>query len=51
MFDMPLTAQDSIGLVWERDAALPFKYHDSVEDKDKTITYMIGKSNTILSKN
>lgn len=43
MFDMPLTAQDNIKLAWETEEALVFKYHDTVEDKDKTITYIIGK--------
>lgn len=42
MFDMPLTAQDNIKLVWETEQALVFKYHDTVENKDKTITYKIG---------
>lgn len=42
-FDMPLTSQDNINLVWETEEALVFKYHDTVEDKDKTITYIIGK--------
>ena len=42
-FDMGLTAQDTINLVWETEEALVFKYHDAVENKDKTITYIIGK--------
>lgn len=43
MYDMPLTAQDDIKLVWETEQALVFKYYDAVEKKDKTITYNIGK--------
>lgn len=34
---------DNIKLVWETDEALVFKYHSVSEDKDKTVTYMIGK--------